>query len=236
MNRWALLRMDIQFQYRHGFYWVYLLVSILYAWLLHTLPEAYQAKGSVFILFTDPAFLGAFFIGAILLLEREQDILRNLSVTPLTLSQYLTSKVLSLALLALASSFAILLPIYHLQFNVLPLLAGVGLTSILSTLLGLILAVRSRHLVSYLFSSPIFAIPMYLPVIFFFWKSPSAWWINLLPGTASLTLIQGGFQSLHPTQLFFSILILIGWILPFWYWAAHAFRAHILLRFGGKLP
>ncbi|MBN1465987.1 hypothetical protein JXA02_09510, partial [candidate division KSB1 bacterium] len=104
-----LFRYDVLFQFRHGFYFIYLLVSAIYIIALFNIPTAQRLVVTNLLVFSDTSVLGLTFVGAILLLEKQQRILHSLFVTPLKLSEYLLAKVLSLSLIALLASLLILL-------------------------------------------------------------------------------------------------------------------------------
>ena len=50
------------------------------------------AWAPAFIIFTDPAALGFFFLGALMMLERSEGVRTALAVTPLSAADYLTAK------------------------------------------------------------------------------------------------------------------------------------------------
>ena len=65
-----LLKANFRFHFKYGFVFLYVLFSILYLLLISILPESFKAIGTSIIVFTDPATLGIFFMGAIILLEK----------------------------------------------------------------------------------------------------------------------------------------------------------------------
>ncbi len=82
-----LLKQDILFQFRHGFYLAYSIISIIYIVLLKIIGDSPASILSPILIFSDPAFMGFFFIGAILFFEREQRVVDALFVTPVTKSE-----------------------------------------------------------------------------------------------------------------------------------------------------
>jgi len=52
MRIWSLLRGDIRFQYKYGFYLLYLVFSILYISLIFSLPQAWREKAAILMIFT----------------------------------------------------------------------------------------------------------------------------------------------------------------------------------------
>jgi len=130
MRALAAIKADILFQYRHGFYTVYFLITVFYILLLRLLPTEPRTFLAPVLLFSDPAVLGFFFVGGLVLFERKQNLLEGFLVTPLRPGEYLLAKALSLSLISLATSLAIAWLGVGVPFNPLLLLAGVSLTSI----------------------------------------------------------------------------------------------------------
>lgn len=56
---------DIRFQRRYGFYLLYLVVTLIYLGLLFALPADWRPVAAVIVVFSDPAALGLFFMGAL---------------------------------------------------------------------------------------------------------------------------------------------------------------------------
>jgi len=63
---------DIRFQIKHGFYLVYVIITIMYLIILSFLPENILSVALPVVVFSDPSVLGLFFIGGIILLEKGQ--------------------------------------------------------------------------------------------------------------------------------------------------------------------
>ncbi|SER20370.1 fluoroquinolone export ABC transporter permease subunit [Piscibacillus halophilus] len=211
MKNLELFKFDVRFQFRHGFYAAYALVSIVYISLLLLAPTSYIEPLSILIIFTDPSVLGFFFVGGLVLLEKDQAIFSTLFVSPIRIHQYLMSKVLSLTLLAIASSLIIFMVIHQHHINYLPFLIAVMLCSIFFTLLGIFLAVRVDSINMFLYTSPLITIIFYLPLLNFFKLSDSIW-LYLLPTQAVLTLLEGTFNSVTVLDYFYGIAVFVPWI------------------------
>ncbi|RSK26244.1 hypothetical protein EJF36_04890 [Bacillus sp. HMF5848] len=225
--------MDIRFQLRQGFYIAYAFVSAFYIGILFFLPDVIKEELSTVIIFTDPAVLGFFFIGGIVLLERAQAIFDPLFVTPLHVHEYLISKVLSLSLLAVITSLLIMFSSHGGDIQVVPLMVSVLLSSIFFTLLGLILAVRVQSVNAFLYTSPIFVVVFFVPIIQYF-GGPELWLYYLLPSQAALLLIEGSFHVLQLNVYVYAILTLVAWIILAYVWAYHSFYRYIVLGVGGR--
>jgi len=70
---------DVRYQFKYGFYFLYTAVSIVYISILVFIPESFLRPIAAIIILTDPAALGFFFIGGMVLLERGEGLHDNYS-------------------------------------------------------------------------------------------------------------------------------------------------------------
>ena len=87
-----LIKGDIVFQIKYGFYFLYVVFTVLYAFVLVILPETWQETVASLMIYSDPAAMGLFFMGAIVLFEKSQRVLNSLAVSPIHISEYILSK------------------------------------------------------------------------------------------------------------------------------------------------
>ena len=132
-----LLKYDILLQWRQGFWFVYFIVSVAFLVLLFNIPQAHRLSATIYILLSDTSVLGITFIGALILLEKQQNVLNSLFVTPLSIRQYLISKTTSLTLLIFCMSLLIAIPTNPPGLHTIPVMLTVILSSVIFTLLGL---------------------------------------------------------------------------------------------------
>lgn len=232
MRTLSAMKYDIKFQIRHGFYYAYAIVSILYVILLRLVPTGARDYLSVLVLFTDPTVLGFFFIGGIILLEKDQSILASLFVTPMRAREYILSKLLTLSLLSLISSAVIVVFSSSERINPAMLIFAVVPSSTFFTLMGIALAARIRTLNQYIIASTIYLIPFILP-IFGFLRLFDLPIYHVLPGYGSLVLLKGVFSPLAPASFLYSIILLLVWNIIAYNWAVIWFDKYIIQRMGG---
>ena len=91
----SLIVSDIRFQFRYGFYWVYILFTLVYVAVLHLLPAAWRTDAALLMIFTDPAAMGLFFMGSIVLFEKNERVLDSIAVSPVSPIEYVLSKLVS---------------------------------------------------------------------------------------------------------------------------------------------
>ena len=59
----SLFLLDMRFQAKHGFYFLYVVLTAIYAAALLVVPESWKEKTAVMLIFSDPASMGLFFMG-----------------------------------------------------------------------------------------------------------------------------------------------------------------------------
>ncbi len=220
-----LLKFDIRFQFRHGFYYVYAIVCVLYIIILLNIPETARFNIAAYFILSDTSVLGFTFVGALILLEKQQNILQSLFVTPLGLARYLWSKVMSLTLIAFLMSFAIFLSVL-VDFDAwYRLVSGVVLSSVFFTLTGLAVVASKSSINGYLagimFGGSILSAPLVLYFMDFQWSV-------IFPINASLDLFIGDFRQLAVAKFLFDCTILIVWIIAAYWYARKQFLKYII--------
>jgi fluoroquinolone transport system permease protein len=232
MRLLGTLKFDILFQIKHGFYYLYAIICVVYILILLNLPPLLKNHILPEMLFFEPSLVGYSFVGGILLLEKDQNILENLFITPLRIDEYIISKVISLSLLGLLTGCVITLGGVGMQINFLALFMGLILTGILFTLLGISLACRVKNLNGYiLVSFPVLTICM-VPFLetFDLIRSPLFY---ILPSKACIILINGIFS---PTGLFdfiYAVTYLLITIVLVYFLTRHWLDKYIVQRIGG---
>ncbi|WP_442604002.1 fluoroquinolone export ABC transporter permease subunit [Paenibacillus sp. KN14-4R] len=223
---------DIKLQFRHGFYYAYVLISAFYIGLLHVLPADYKEIVEVMITFSDPSMLGFFFIGGLVLLEKGQNIHDNLFVTPYKPEEYLISKTLSLTLLSVVTSYVVYVSSFGFGTNPLLFLASVMLTSIIFTLIGLGVAVRCKTINGFFVTSSLYSFVLILPVLetVGLWSTPL---FTILPAKASLLLLGSAFHTISTAEIIYSFCMLLAWCGIAFVWTRYSFRKFIVLKIGG---
>lgn len=139
-----LLFGDIRFQFKYGFYFLYAVLTLLYTCLLAALPAAWRPRAAALLIYSDPAAMGLFFMGAIVLLEKSQRVLSSLAVSPVKISEYILSKVLSIGILSAVVALFLCLAAGGKQLA--PAAAVTLLCSALFSLAGMVLASRADSL------------------------------------------------------------------------------------------
>lgn len=183
----ALIAHDARLQFRYGIYAAYGVVVAIYVGLLLAFGSQVPHWLLAVLIFTDPAALGFFFLGALMMLERAEGVRTALAVTPVSAASYLVAKVTTLTGLSLLACAAILAT--HPGGSNLPLLiSAVALTSVQYVGLGVPIALRFRTVSGYLLGSAAFLTPLIAPS-FLALLDPFPAWLLLIPAVAQQRLM-----------------------------------------------
>lgn len=188
MRLWRLAAGDVRFQWKYGFYLLYALFTAVYLLILSVVPETARRTVATVLIYTDPAAMGLFFMGAIILLEKSQRVDSALAVSPVRAWEYMLSKLLSLALIGIVVG-GILAAAGGIP-RLLPCLAAIVPASFLCSACGLIAAQRSRSLNQFILLAVPFELLLCLPPVLLLFGLDSPW-LMLHPGIAAVWLIYG---------------------------------------------
>ena len=125
---------DIKFQRKAGFYILYALITIIYIVVIGAITDQeLKRKVAVSLILSDPAAMGLFFMGAIVLLEKNQHIPIALAVSPLKDGEYVLAKVVSISVIS--TIVAVILALVSGITNILMVILGKILMCIIFSLL-----------------------------------------------------------------------------------------------------
>ena len=186
MRLGRLIRGDIHFQWKYGFYFIYFILTLLYVCAIAALPEHWKKDIAAIMIYSDPAAMGLFFMGAIVLLEKSQKILNAMVISPVKVSEYILSK--TIALIAISTIIALILGLVSGSKHLFGIAVGTALTSAIFTMLGIITATRISNLNQFLIV-PIEIVCFVPPIVGLFVKLPDIF--CLFPFVACMNLITG---------------------------------------------
>lgn len=195
---------DMKFQARYGFYLLYGLLSALYIVLLLSLPNDMRQAAASILIFSDPAAMGLFFMGAIILLEKSQKVTSYFAISPLKATEYIASKVISLNIIALLVAGIIGVVAGHK--NIPSMLIGTFISSIFFTLLGIIVATKINSLNQFMLATVPVEILAFVPAILhLFDVTPK--YLSIYPVNACMDLVAG--RSFSIIGLLLSLVLIV---------------------------
>ena len=221
---------DVKNQYRSGFYFAYLIVCLIYIAALRQFPAHITKQITTIIIFIDPSILGFYFIGGLILLEKRQRTLYGLFITPMSVSEYLLSKAISLTLLAILSSVLIAFSVIGTSINLALFIFTIILSSILFVFIGIAVVVRVPDLNHYLFLSALPMIVIAAPILDYleviqsnlFYLSPAHPVLNLLSEA-----ISDAAEISYINFMAIAIWLIIGY-----FWARKWFQTYVVEKTG----
>lgn len=200
----SLVLWDMRFQLKYGFYLLYAILTVLYLLALSALPGAWREKATSILILSDPAAMGLFFMGAMVLLEKSQRVPWALAVSPIRPIEYIAAKVISLLCIALIVAAALTVGI---STPSLPLIiAGTALASIIFTLLGIIVATKITSLNQFLlWTIPIECLGFVPAILHLFGLTPAM--LRFYPINLCIDMIGG--KSPEAVQIFITVMLIV---------------------------
>lgn len=196
---------EMRFLVKYGIVPLYGVITALYLCILAALPITARETAAIILVYTDPAAMGLFFMGAVVLFEKSQRVESSLAVSPVKIGEYIFAKVVPLMVIGII--VGVLLCIFAGISNIVFILLGVGLGSVLFSLCGLFVASKVDTLNGFIVAVVPFEIFLCVPaILFIFGILKSQLWI-LHPGVAAIQLIMG--QS---NVWIGDVLVLLVWI------------------------
>ena len=221
---------------RYGLFLVYAVFIAVYLIMLHYIPGDTGAFVMKLLVFSDPAAMGLFFLGAVVLLEKSQRVNCSLAVSPVTVNEYVTSKAVAFLHTGLAVALIIAFGSgFGLNFHGIIGIAG---GSLLFSMGGLFVASKTRSLNQFIiFSLPVEVFISAPGFLYAFGKISSPFWL-LNPGVAAMNLLfyETANNSGGSTTLFlFSVVSLFVWSLIVFFITKRAVRRMFCELGGGSL-
>lgn len=217
MRLWNAIKSDMLFQYKQGFYFVYVFVTVMYLIMLSFLPHKIFLIATPLVIYTDPSVLGLFFIGGIILLEKSQGVLSVLVVTPLRTWEYILAKVISLGFISVLAALVIAIFSRYGQVDWFLLTISTLLTSAVFTLCGIMINAGCYTVNQYLLKTIPWMLLLTLPALSLI-GFPGSYIFTLVPPVAALRLMLGAFTGIgYPEAVALIIyLVLANYLLLKW--------------------
>jgi fluoroquinolone transport system permease protein len=225
----ATLLADATLQLRNGFYAATAFVGAVWAAILLQAPP-FDWRWLLPPLAVGNLLLSTFyFMGALVLLEKDEGTLTALVVTPLRIGEYLLSKVATLTALALAETLLIVALATGGRFDLPPLLLGTALAAALYCLAGFVAVARYDSINTFLLPSGAYVALLWLPLPAYMaqWRH---WSLYLHPLMAPMVLVEGAFRPLATWEALYGVGAAAVWLALFFVAGRRAFRRWLVAR------
>lgn len=192
MRLGSLILWDMRFQAKYGFYFLYAVMTLIYLVVLFAFPKEVRENAAAIMIFSDPAAMGLFFMGAIVLLEKSQNTPFAIAVSPVSVTEYIFAKVASLSVISLivAAILALAARAENLHF----VLLGTAVASVIFSLFGVIIAAKIVSLNQFiLWTAPIEILGLVPALLHPFHIAPA--WFRHYPANICMDMILGRAPS-----------------------------------------
>lgn len=222
-----LILSEFRFLWKYGIIALYGIFSLIYLCLLAAIPISARGVTAVLLVFTDPAAMGLFFMGAVVLLEKSQHVESSLSVSPIKLEEYIIAKILPM--MTVGCFVAAILGLYA-GGNILLMMIGVALSSAVFSLCGLSIGANIKSLNGFMIATVPIEILLCVPSFLYLFGiiQKDIWLFH--PGVSAIYLISG--KSEH---WYFAVMSIVLWIFPAFIWCRMAVAKSFVTMGGIKL-
>lgn len=186
----TLIALDARLQLRYGIYYAYAVVVAFYVAVLVYLGPWLPPQAAGLIIYSDPAVLGFFFLGALMMLEKAEAARTALAMTPVSAADYVWSKTLTLTAVSVIA-VAVIGTLAHEGANWPVLIAATVLTSMQFIGIGVPIALKFRTVTAYLIGSGGLLLPVILPAGLAL-LDPVPYWAIIIPAVSQLRLVLVG--------------------------------------------
>lgn len=232
MNRLlSAARWDVSLQFRNGFYFVSAFTAVVMIVLLKQFPGVDFGYWWPAIITGNLTVNSFYFMAGIVLLEKSEGTLEAQIVTPLRPWEILGSKVLTLGLLALFETLAMVVILQGVNFNWFLLVTGIVLYIAMLSLYGFIVVARYDSISEFLLPSAVWTMGFSLPLLYYFdiWRS---WVMFLHPLQGIFVLLQAAFAFVSAGQIVYGIVYSILWTGIFMWLSLRTFRRFVVATEG----
>lgn len=172
------------------------------------------------LIYNDPALIGFIFIGISIILEKDQEVLSALFVTPQNHHVYLISRIVTLSFFGLTSALAMILTAQGMSFNVLHFSVGAFSTCVLFCLVGIFVVSYTREVLHFLLYSVPLLILMSLPLLNYYELTDLSF-LKLFPVQGGLNLLVNSYRETpNSWEIIFGYISVFLWI-PMLYWLVY---------------
>ncbi len=169
------------------------------------------------LIFNEPTMVGFIFIGLAIILEKDQEVLSALFITPINHHFYLISRIITLSSISLICAFGMVLMAKGTSFNPIHFSIGAFSSGVLFSFIGIYVVSYTTEILHYILRSIPFIILMSLPFLNYF-EFTNLGVLKLFPVQGSLYLVANSYtDSPNISELIFGYISIAIWI-PLLYW------------------
>lgn len=232
--------LDTKVQVRNNLYTIGIGVGVVVAFALSQLITSDQMPAvipTLMLLVIGGSTL--LYVAGMILFEKDEGTINASIVSPLSPTEYLLSKIITLTTLATLEAIVMIGgTMLFLSFgqavtipNLLVLLVGILAISVMYTLIGIIMIVRFDSITDFIIPLSVVAVIMQLAFLYFLGLIDSPIFL-IIPVSAPSMIMRGAYVDLSAGEWIYGIaytsVLLVGMSI----WAYRAFEKHIIMQVG----
>jgi len=172
------------------------------------------------LILNDPSLIGFMFIGLSIILDKDQEVLPALFVTPINHHYYLISRILILSGMSVICTLGMVLMAKGTSFNPIHFSIGTFSTCVVFAFLGIYVVSYTTDILHFVLRSVPLMILMSLPLLNYF-EFTDLSVLKIIPLQGALLLIDNSYRaSPNVSQLLFGYASILVWI-PLLYWLVY---------------
>jgi fluoroquinolone transport system permease protein len=231
--RQFLLQTKWQFQLlaKNNVITISFVVTAIYGILFYAIRDlGNMEKILTLLILNDPAVIGLFFIGLMIIIERNQQVLSALFTTPINHHAYLISRIVSLSIICWICALGMAYSALGTSFHLIHFSMGVLGISIISCLAGVYIVCYTREFMAFTLKSiPILLLFINIPVLNYF-EVTDIGIFKLFPAQGSLDLITNSYLATPGfSSLIFGYISMAVWIPPLYWFVYRTFITKIVM-------
>ncbi len=193
-------------------------ITAFYLLIIYLIRDVANVEKFVTLLiYNDPALIGFIFLGISVVLEKDQEVLPALFVTPLSIHHYLLSRIFALSAIGFVSALAMVLMAKGTSINAIHFSIGAFSTCAFFCLLGICVVSYTREILHFFLRGVPLLILMSLPLLNYY-ELTDLGFLRLFPVQGGLNLIINSFrESANSWELIYGYISIAIWS-PLLYW------------------
>jgi len=206
-----------------------IVITFMYALIFYIIRDlGHVDKVLTLMIYNDPAVIGLFFIGLSFIIDKNQEILPALFVTPVNLHMFLITRVLALSIIGWLCSLGMGVSAIGLSFNLLHFSVGVFSICVLFSLIGIYLvSYTSEFLLFMLRSIPILLV-LSLPMLNYF-EVTNVGLFYSFPVQGCLNLVINSYRDIPVTsELIYGYVSILLWIPVLYFFVFRTFKSKLV--------
>lgn len=205
-------------------------IVALYVLLIYLIKDfADVEKFITLLIYNDPAVISFVFIGISIMLEKDQQVLPAIFVTPLNLHFYLASRIVALSTIISLGALAMILMAKGASINFPLFFAGAFSTGILFCLMGIFVVSYTTEILHFMLRSIPLLIFMSLPLLNYFELTDLSF-LKLFPVQGGLNLMVNSYREVPDWgEVIYGCVSIAAWT-PLIYWAVYRIFGNNIVR------